>query len=91
MTREIVIDLVRRSLVLGEPVESDECFNLILEYSMECGKDESSTKQFLSMIHLYPNILELCLSEALEYYKKKFEVVILYEQKGYVMKVIAVY
>lgn len=90
MTREITVDLTRRGLG-GDFVSPKECFDIIMSYCREMGKNELNVMQFISMIHLVPGMTEWCFGAAMEYYRKKFGVNILYEQDGDAMKAIAIY
>lgn len=47
---------------------------LIVEYCLEHGKPENETMVFVSSLGMIPNGVVTCLLDALDYYKRKFEV-----------------
>lgn len=77
MDKETVI-----ALTMGYPDKT----GLVFEYCLEMGKDELLTSQFLAILILTPYYRE-CFQYALEYYQRKFNLCLLRDKEGRIIKV----
>ena len=76
MDKETII-----ALTMGKP----DSKGLVFEYCIEMGKEEFETSKFLATIMMTP-YYEWCFQYALEYYQRKFNICILIDKDGRIIK-----
>ena len=72
MDKQTIIDLT-----LAKPYDGD----LIFEYCIEMGKEESETIKFINLLIFTP-YYNYCFKHALDYYQKKFNIILLHDKNG---------
>lgn len=76
MDREAII-----ALILGAP----DNVGLLFEYCIEMGKKETETSKFLEILVMTPYYRQ-CFNYALNYYQRKFNICILRNKDGRIIK-----
>lgn len=69
-------DTIRATL--GKYINLD----IVSEYCVEMGKDSEDVNQLISILSVYPMLASYCYDIALEYFQRKYEIVLYYSKNG---------
>lgn len=83
MDKNTIIEVLE---LLNKGRIDNKSIQVIQEYCLEHNKPVDMTIQYLQIQQMIPNGIQGCLLDALDYYKKKFEITELKDKQGKTIK-----
>lgn len=83
MDKETIIEVLEN---FDKGLITNKSIQVIQEYCLEHDKPIDMTIQYIQTMRMIPNGIQGCLSDALDYYKRKFEIIELKDKNNNIIK-----
>lgn len=73
---------ITKEQVIQATLSNTVDIDIIIEYCNEVGGDSEAIQELIPVIIYFSDLLDYCYSVALDYFHRKYEVVLCYSKKG---------